>query len=109
MKKVKKVKKVRKGEKRREKERKREKKKEERKKRERREKEERKKREKERKREKQTVSNASLFCGTLEPTRMWSCARDKAEKRKQLCRSATVSSLCTDQHSPQLDLSLRSS
>ena len=25
------------------------------------------------------------------------CARDKAEKRKQLCRSATVSSLCTDQ------------
>ena len=29
---------------------------------------------------------------------MWSSARDKAEKRKQLCRSATVSSLCTDQH-----------
>ena len=28
---------------------------------------------------------------------MWSSARDKAEKRKQLCRSATVSSLCTDQ------------
>ena len=28
---------------------------------------------------------------------MWSSARDKAEKRKQLCRSAPVSSLCTDQ------------
>ena len=30
---------------------------------------------------------------------MWSSARDKAEKRKQLCKSATVSSLCTDQQS----------
>ena len=48
-----------------------------------------------------TMSNASLFCGTLEPNAnalgIWSSARDKAEKRKQLCKSATVSSLCTGQ------------
>ena len=31
---------------------------------------------------------------------MWTSARDKAEKTKQVCTSATVSSLCTDQHSP---------
>ena len=50
------------------------------------------------------VSNASLFCGTLEPTRMrWECGQvrvTRLRKRKQLCKSATVSSLCTDQHSP---------
>ena len=48
-----------------------------------------------------TMSNASLFCGTLEPTRMrWECGQvrvTKLRKGKQPCKSATVSSLCTDQ------------
>ena len=48
-----------------------------------------------------TMSNANLFCGTLEPTRMrWECGQvrvTRLRKGRQLCRSATVSSLCTDQ------------
>ena len=41
-----------------------------------------------------TMSNASLFCGTFEPTRMrWECGQVRDKKRKQLCRSVTVSSL----------------
>ena len=58
----------------------------------------------ERQRERETVSNASLFCGTLEPTRMrWECGQvrvTRLRKGSNCAVSATVSSLCTDQHSP---------
>ena len=50
-----------------------------------------------------TMSNASLLCGTLDPTRMrWECGKVRVTKVRKgsNCARVQVSNLCTDQHSP---------
>ena len=50
-----------------------------------------------------TMTNASLFCGNLEPKRecigrMVKWAQQLCDKGNKVCRSVTVSSLCAFQH-----------